>query len=124
MICQYCGNEAKQVTGDVIYTHRKDLEFLKFYHCSDCDAFVGCHKKDGSPLGTLANKELREWRKLAHFAFDDMWIGHGCSARKDAYKWMSDTMKLHKNDAHIAMLSIDQCRQLIDHVSNFYQNNK
>jgi len=109
------------VTGDVIYPRRPDLKRLKFYHCGPCDAYVGCHKKDGKPLGTLANKELRAWRKLTHDAFDPMWMDYGRNFRQEAYKWMSNVMRIDKSKAHIAMFDIDQCKELINHVEEHFK---
>jgi len=118
MICQYCGCKADHVTGDVIYPHRQDLKRLKFYHCEPCDAYVGCHKTGGS-LGTLANKELRAWRKLAHAAFDPLWLPLGIGFRHQAYKWASSVMGLKKSETHIAMFAIEQCKELIKHIEDY-----
>ncbi len=27
-----------------------------------CDSYVGTHRQDNSPKGTLANRQLRQWR--------------------------------------------------------------
>jgi len=123
MICQYCGKHAKAVTGAVIYPHRRDLASLKFYQCSPCDAFVGCHKLSGRPLGTLANSELREWRKRAHAAFDPLWRDHVFSSRANAYAWIAEKMKLTKKDTHIAMFDAAKCEELIKQVSDYKQGN-
>ena len=43
------------------------------YWCKDCDAHVGCHNNTREPLGTMANKELREHRMKAHAIVDPLW---------------------------------------------------
>lgn len=55
----------KKVQGDVIYKRRPDLKDKNFFLCVDCNAYVGCHK-NGSPLGTVANENLRKMRSSAH----------------------------------------------------------
>lgn len=66
--CPYCLKLADLVTGERIYPHRADLHSLQFYLCSDCNAYVGCHKRsNGAPLGRLANAELRAAKNKAHF---------------------------------------------------------
>lgn len=68
--CPYCKENAQQVQGDALYPHRPDLKQKTFYWCKPCDAYVGCHPGTTDPLGTLANKNLRFQRGLAHCAFD------------------------------------------------------
>lgn len=45
--CDYCGNDAMLVSGRAIYPHRPDLFRLNFWQCAPCDAYVGCHKREG-----------------------------------------------------------------------------
>jgi len=59
MKCDYCQQQAKLVTGDIIYPHRPDLYSKKIWHCEPCRAWVGTHKGTVKPLGRLANAELR-----------------------------------------------------------------
>lgn len=114
-ICPYCGHESNLVNGLAIYPHRYDLRSLKFFQCAPCDAYVGCHKATGKPLGTLANSYLREARKEAHFYFDAIWSHGTIESRSLAYKWLSDKMQLPSHKTHIAMFSLEQCRQVISH---------
>lgn len=124
-ICPYCGNDAKLVTGEVIYPHRKDLFDLKFWHCEPCDAYVGCHKKgawvpdshkhsDGTiPLGRLANAELREAKKSAHAAFDPIWTDQRMT-RKTAYKWLANALGIDRKECHIGMMDAERCRKVVE----------
>ena len=84
----------------------------------ECDAFVGVDKRDGkTPLGTMANKELRELRKKCHNDyFDPLW-NTGKMKRSEAYKFLQVLMKLPKEQAHIAMFDINQCKTLIEKLS-------
>lgn len=122
--CDYCGNAAKLVGGNVIYPHRQDLADLKFWVCDPCGAYVGCHKKgarigrsqvsDGTvPLGRLANAELRTWKSKAHAAFDPLWR-EGGMARGAAYSWLAGKMGIHQENCHFGMFNVDQCVQAVE----------
>lgn len=90
------------------------------YHCSDCDAYVGVHKNTDRALGRLANKELREAKKLAHRHFDSLWkraVDKGRSkkeARGAAYQWLSDQLGTPKEYTHIGMFDIDLCKRVVE----------
>lgn len=44
--CDYCQRPAGLVTGASLYPHRPDLFEKRFWACSDCEAWVGCHPPD------------------------------------------------------------------------------
>jgi hypothetical protein len=72
-------------------------------------AWVGCHKGTDKPLGSLATASLREDRKRAHAVFDRLWQS-GRMSRSNAYKWLSEQMKLSLDMTHIGMFTEAQCR--------------
>lgn len=111
-ICPYCSIQSVQVGAIVLYPHRPDLAEKSFYLCKPCDAFVGCHKGSNQPLGTLANKALREQRKLAHATFDPLWK-NGPYGRGEAYRRLASKMQLSREDCHIGMFNLEQCKQTI-----------
>lgn len=111
--CPYCEQPSRKATGLDIYPHRPDLSGLSFYLCSDCDAYVGSHRKTGQPLGRLANAELRGWRKKAHVAFDPLWKDDGRFTRKEAYARLATHMGITTDQCHIAMFDVEQCQQVI-----------
>lgn len=115
VICPYCCFTAKLVSGDEIYPHRKDLYEKKFWLCKTCNAYVGTHSnsKDHAPLGNLANKELRQIRLKAHSLFDPIWKNKH-ESRKNAYTWLAREMRMDRNKCHIAMMSVDQCKKVIE----------
>lgn len=115
--CPYCSNQSVQVGGLKLYPHRKDLEEKTFYLCEPCDAFVGTHKGTNKPLGTLANKALREIRKLAHATFDPLWKD-GTYSRGEAYRKLAKGMALAREECHIAMFDIQQCKIVIQLVNS------
>lgn len=112
--CDYCGRSAILVRGDVIYPHRKDLHELQFWSCTPCHAFVGCHKNsDAKPLGRLANAELRKAKRDAHSAFDPLWQS-GAITRKEAYRWLSEQLRVQPEKCHIGMFNIYMCHKVIE----------
>lgn len=108
MICPYCEREAELVTGQVVYPHRPDLHGKRFYACMPCGAWVGTHR-DGRPLGTLANRELRAARQQCHVEFDPIWRV-GRLRRHEAYQRLASMMGIEDRQCHIGMFTIEQCR--------------
>ena len=63
VICNYCGKPAEYVDSTVVY----GSSYGMIYYCKPCNAWVGVHKGSGAPLGTLANAELRAYRRKECF---------------------------------------------------------
>lgn len=123
--CPYCTGAAALVTGAEIYPHRPDLREKKFWACTPCDAYVGCHPpakvkggglNDGTvPLGRLANAELRGLKQRAHAAFDPLWRS-GPMSRTQAYAWLASALGTPPSKTHIGMFDEAQCRAVIEAV--------
>lgn len=113
-LCSYCGKQSDLVTGADIYPHRPDLFGKWFYECAPCNAYVGCHPTgDGkSPLGRLANAELRRAKSIAHAAFDPLWK-NGSMNRHQAYKYLAKEIGIPPESAHIGMFDVVQCKQVV-----------
>lgn len=98
----------------------RQSRFGQFYGCTrfpQCTGTHGAHP-DGSPLGVPANSETKLARIQAHAAFDTLWRGDApLMSRKDAYRWMQETMGLDKDNAHIGMFTVGQCAALIASVA-------
>jgi len=119
IFCPYCGSVATLKDSKIIYGKSYGNAFI----CNNfpkCNTFVGVHKATNKPLGTLANNELREFRKKAHSLFDPLWklkiIKEKCSkkkARTAGYKWLSIQTEIDYNRCHIAMMNIDECKKVI-----------
>jgi len=112
MKCLYCETEAIFVSSKEFYG--KDYK-TNIYSCVPCDAYVGTHGNSETPLGTMANSELRECRKKAHLHFDKFWKSREMS-RSEAYKWMANQMGLGAKGAHIAMFDVGKCEILINKI--------
>lgn len=116
-ICRYCGNEVVFTSNAEIYG--REYGNGKCFLCRSCRAFVGVHTETLTPLGTLANDELRKWRNKAHNEFDKLWKSPTrVMTRHNAYKWLSKQMNIPKEDCHIALFEIEECKQVIDIVRN------
>jgi len=117
-----CGKPAELVSGKEVYPHRSDLFQLAFWRCVRCNSYCGCHKGTNNPLGTLANSELRDWRKKCHTNFDQIWKQYGTS-RSMAYEWMSTVMGISKSKCHIAMFDVKQCEKLLYEIQQGWERN-
>ena len=112
-ICRYCGNQVVFTSNAEIYG--REYGNGKCYLCRNCKAFVGVHSETLTPLGTLANNELRKWRNKAHIEFDKLWKGKTRRmTRYNAYGWLAKQMGLSRKETHIALFEIEQCQKVID----------
>jgi hypothetical protein len=109
MNCPYCAEEAVLTDSAEVYSR----SYGPIYLCRPCQAWVGVHKGTTRPLGTLANAELREWRKRAHAAFDPLWKGRRMK-RAVAYQRLAEIVGVPKQQAHIGMFTVEQCQKLIN----------
>ncbi len=114
-VCPYCGAEAA--------LHRSSAKFYRgrdygpVWACVPCQAWVGCHPGTSTPLGRLANKELRQAKMRAHAAFDPLWKrinGERKMSRGNAYRWLSDRLGIPFDDCHIGMFDIDTCGRVVE----------
>ena len=113
-ICPYCGKPTEYVDSSIIYGRSYGMIYL----CRDCRAYVGVHKGTDQALGRLANAELREAKKEAHFYFDQIaktnlinkiWKKHipNMSNRNKAYLWLSNQCHAYfPNKSHRETLSM------------------
>lgn len=95
------------------------------YICHACQAWVGCHRGTTTPLGRLANAELRQAKRLAHSAFDRTWQAlyerrrktdprypRG-RARGSRYKRLAGLLGINPRDCHIGMFDVAQCVRVV-----------
>jgi len=109
VICPYCGKEPEWVANEVVYGNRFGKSYM-CYWCKPCDAYVGCHNNTRNPLGTMANKELRQWRMKAHAAIDPLWKSKQWSRGK-VYKTLSD---MFGREIHVGKSDIETCKEIIN----------
>ena len=113
IICRYCGSPVVYTSNAEIYG--REYGEGKCYLCRNCRAFVGVHPGTDIPLGTLADEELRRYRKAAHFWFDKIWKSPTrITTRDKAYKWLSKELGLPKEETHIGMFEKEQCEKVME----------
>jgi hypothetical protein len=115
-ICPYCNKDSIFVDSKEVYSRSYGMIYL----CKPCKAWVGVHKGTKDALGRLANVELREAKKEAHFYFDKLWnakIERGFKkgdARSKAYVWLSQQMGTPKEETHIGWFDVDKCKKVVE----------
>lgn len=111
--CPYCGSHTILRSADGIYCENSRQEML--YVCKNypaCDSYVRVQKGTTIPLGTVANRELRELRAEAHRQFDKLYK-RGYMSKHDAYQWLGGILGVPAKNAHIAQLSVLSCNLVI-----------
>jgi hypothetical protein len=108
--CPYCGGTVSKTSNANLY----DREYGNgmCYMCDTCEASVGCYD-DGTPLGRLADKELKDLKMQAHAKFDPLWKD-GSMKRKDAYKWLANKLRIRVEDCHIGYFGKDALLKVIE----------
>jgi hypothetical protein len=110
--CPYCDANAPLVTGAKVYPHLPHLHHKRFYLCSPCNAYVGCHDGTTRPLGRLADAALRHAKIAAHAAFDPLWQSHQMT-RSAAYRWLRKELNISEHDCHIGKFDVETCRRVV-----------
>ena len=108
MNCPYCNKEAEWTSNDVVYGRRYGKSFMCYY-CADCDTYVGCHNNTRTPLGTMANKALRQKRIETHAVLDALWKD-GAHTRGSVYKKLSDVFGFQ---VHVGSADEKLCEEII-----------
>lgn len=115
-ICPYCGSKTVLVDSKVVYK----ISYGMIHYCEPCKAWVGVHPGTTDALGRLANSELREAKKMAHFYFDKLWrekIERGIKkgkARGKAYAWLSKQLNIPAAETHIGWFDVDMCKRVVE----------
>lgn len=113
--CPYCGAQAILRPANWVHGNSKQSKGKHLYVCRNwpkCDSYVAVHEKDLTPMGTLANSELRHKRILAHKALEkyqkitrmDRWA---------TYLWLEGKLGLDQRSTHIALFSEEICDEVI-----------
>lgn len=115
LTCPVCGSGARLEDSKIIYGKSYGLAWV----CDSfpkCDTYVGCHKGTATPLGELANAEIRTWRKKTHARLDPLWKSKKYN-RKELYQELS--IKFH-DPFHVGNLNVEQCKEVIEFIEKFY----
>lgn len=119
-VCPYCFKPTEFIDSKKIY----GKSYGMVYYCRPDHAWVGVHKGTAKALGRLANSDLREAKKDAHYWFDgiartglinSVWPKRiRKKPREKAYIWLSIQMKLERDECHIGMFDEEQCAQVVE----------
>ena len=113
--CPQCHSKALLRPASVIFGDKAPDPAARYYICARypvCDCYVGVHPGTDRPMGTLADKALRQKRRQAHAVFDALWRG-GAMSRKQAYRLLQLYLGVPEEDAHIAKFSTERCDDVI-----------
>lgn len=128
-ICRSSVDTLKVVDEEEIYNRRYSDKDKKYWKCFKCESYVGCHDEGISPLGILADKELRGMKMDVHKLFDPIWKYYvevkgmvKNKARNKAYQWLADEMELNKKECHVGYFDKDQCREALRVLNRTYAN--
>lgn len=124
--CDYCGQPA-ELLMDSSRLYR-GVDYGPMYVCIPCDARVGVHPGTLTPLGRLANAELRQLKRGVHHVLDPLWRNwqqaypevRGSNKkiqniqRSRVYAWLADAMGIPPAECHIGMFDEARCRQALD----------
>lgn len=112
--CPYCGSKAKLVNGlDFLGDRAHYDRYFVCSHYPHCDSYVAVHDGTTTPMGPLANKQLRRLRYEAHESFNRLWV-EGYMTKDDAYAWLAVKLKIPFSAAHIGQMGEYRCRQIIE----------
>lgn len=109
-ICPFCGDE-------VVFTSNKELYGREYgngkcYLCRNCKASTGTHP-DGSALGRLANREMKELKKECHALFDPIWRMEKVVKRPELYSRLAKKMNIPKKNCHFGHFGVEELNQAL-----------
>ena len=117
-ICPYCKSSTKIVSETFIYGKEyKGRQMICCFNFPVCDSYIGTHD-DGTTLGRLANKELRQWRKVTHNNFfDPLWKSKEYD-RSELYEMLADYLELPLEYCHIGFFNVTTLKKVIEWCKN------
>ncbi|QQV91459.1 zinc-finger-containing domain protein [Tenacibaculum phage Gundel_1] len=122
--CPYCKSETKVVSEKYIYGRSyKDRSMICCVNFPTCRSYVGTHEEDGSSLGRLANKTLRQFKNRAHEHFDKIWM-EDYHTRSETYELLSEYLEIPVDYTHIGFFNEETCKKVIDWSIKTYKDLK
>jgi len=113
--CPFCGGKMKADQTSRVHGGRGRKKIVICENWPQCDVYIGCHDRTGEPLGTPADKNLRQLRQKVHAIFDPSWKMEKDKrkARMKSYKHFARLMEMSEGECHIGMFDTDTCLKAI-----------
>lgn len=112
-ICPYC-NAQSEIRSLAEVTGNKNSKG-KVFVCKnfpECNSYVKVNDQTGLPMGTMANKHLRDLRAEAHRQIARLYAD-GLGTRDSTYEWMASRLGLNRRETHIGLFQEYYCLQVI-----------
>lgn len=120
-VCSCCFSERVElVENSEIYHGRSYGEWPYAYLCRCCGAYVGLHPVTDIPLGTLADKPLRDARNGCKRPFEMIWR-NGAMTRKEAYAWLAKGLGITAEECHFGLFDIERCQRARDLCNDYWE---
>jgi len=126
VVCPYCEIDAELTSSAKLYGGKY---YGMIWLCGQCKASVGVHKNTTEPLGTLANRKLKDLRRKAHLVFDPLWKTKAdrekiskTKAREAGYRWLSEQLGITLKKCHIGEMREKDCLRVISLCQQYKQN--
>lgn len=106
--CNICSGVVKYISNDKIYGKKYGSGFC--YHCTNCGAYVGTHKRrPREALGLLANREMRILKIACHETFDKFWKSaeNPKKKRQEMYSKLATELQINVNDCHFGYFDLN-----------------
>ncbi|WP_404317482.1 zinc-finger-containing protein [Klebsiella oxytoca] len=109
VVCPYCNNSALLAKGSQIHFKSYYFKDNKYYWiCQACEAWVGCHKNSGRPMGIPAKSDLRKMRKKVHLKYE-YYLNKEKMSRNEAYLWFCRKLNCNICECHIGYFDEAMC---------------
>lgn len=105
--------QARLTGGFEIFPLHEQVSNDPFWVCDSCKNYVACHHKTPNvttPIGCIANKEIRDYRKKIHLILDPL-FKKSKRSRKNIYSFLSKTLNYNYHTANIK--SIEEAKSVL-----------
>ena len=122
MRCPFCGGRVVFRSAEGIYhDNRKNVMLYICSHYPGCDSYVRADPITKKPIGTMADRTLREFRKEAHHSFDQL-HEKGYMTKAEAYMWLSQKLALPLSETHIGLFGNYYCEVVMRESRKFIES--
>lgn len=113
--CPYCGAPVVLSGNEKIYgrPYGNGMAYICTRIDEGCDAYVSVHTGTDTPMGRMANKELRELKKQCHRLFDPIWQS-GKMPRDKLYGKFASALRIPKSECHIGFFDNEMAEKALE----------